>query len=106
MKLLYSLFIFAFNSTALASQVVIYYPNASYLEEAQKVKAIFVDSYKLPGSLIHLKRQLSCSSTDQRFLELCIKKNFELEKIDNKNQEEIRKSLLIFSKTTEVSYDY
>ena len=106
MKLLYSLFLLIFSSVAIASQVVIYYPSHGHLKHAQEVKKIFADSYKLPVSLIHLRHQTNCHSADQRFLELCIKENYELEKIENKNQEEIKKSLLIFSKTTEVTYDY
>lgn len=106
MKLLFSLYLFILSSAAIASQIVIYYPSEAHLKNAVEVKNIFVQAYKLPSGLIHLKYQKACVSNDRRFLELCIKDNYELEKIDNKNQEEIKKSLLIFSKTTEVSYDY
>ena len=105
MKLLYSyILLFCFNTWA--SQIYIYYPSMKEFKAANELSLIFVNDYNIPQGLITLKKRYNCISSDKRFLEVCIKKNLEMKILGNKNQEEIVKSLLIFSKTNEVSYDY
>ena len=106
MKLFFKLSFILFSKSLFASQIIIYYPSVNYKEHASEIRNIFVKTYKVPINLMKIVEKKKCESNDKRFLELCILENYELIKVDNKNQEEIKESLLIFSKTTEVSYDY
>jgi hypothetical protein len=91
---------------AFASQIIIYYPSDHYKEQANQVREIFINRYNIPKSLMKLEQRKVCKTRDERFLELCILENYRLVKIENKTTEEIKESLLTFSKTAEVSYEY
>jgi len=106
MKSLFKIYFILFSKCTIASQVIIYYPSIHYKEQAIDVRNVFLNNYRIPMNLMQLVQTKECTSRDKRFLELCILENYELIRIENIRQEEIKESLLIFSKTTEVSYDY
>lgn len=106
MKLIFKIILITLTLKVNAAQIIIYYPTVNHQFAAKNVKEIFERSYLIPKQLIHLKKNVHCEMKDKRFLEVCIKENFQLVEIENKKQEEIKRSLLIFSKKTEVSYVY
>jgi len=106
MKLLFSLYLGISCTYVYSSQIIIYFSKNEHQKTANEIKTIFNHSYQIPLQLIHLKLKKNCESSDKRFLELCIDQELVLTQIKNEKKEEIKKSLLIFSKPAEVINAY
>ncbi len=79
-----------------ASQILITYEDnkAQYAYHMQKY---FKENYKIPLTIIKIKKSYECRSIDKRFLEICINKKGELIQFSNSNIKKIIKSLRTFT---------
>lgn len=97
MKLIFSVTLYLLALNCFASRIQILYQDGAK-EHAKAVEAIFTNKYKIPETLITLKISKGCNGVDNRFLELCIRKDSTLLVIPNKNMELIKSSFTVFYK--------
>jgi hypothetical protein len=89
-------FVIAHTQLVKASKVHIYFTEKQN-NHAKIIRDIFLEKYKIPLSLIKLRKTKICNIRDQRFLELCLNSEGELIQFPNSNIKNIKKSLNTFS---------
>ena len=96
MKFLFSM-LMTFSTIAHSGMIKITYTQKNKSNATHILKR-FEQKYSIPSELIILKKVESCTSSDKRFLELCINTKGELIEFSNHNLKSITNSLKVFKK--------